>query len=303
MRALQAFSQSGGSLIANYAAQLSEAVMRHGAETEVRAARVEAEHAIRARSEFLANMNHELRTPLNAIIGFATMLRDIDGYDLSDEQKRSYAEYILQSADLLLGHINTLLEVAALESGAVELNDDVIDFNALLNGAMERAGVRAGAAAVAIERRDKGEDVLAWGDPERTEQALDHLLQIAIKSCERGGKVLVRACRNENGWGEVAVRDNGAGFGAEELREALEAFQQIHRGLDRSFAGPGVGYAVAKTFIEMQGGQFIVKSKPGQGTLVRMALPPPDKARAPADGAQDAPLTEEPRKEEAYDAA
>lgn len=301
MRALQAFSQSGGSLIAGYAAQLSEAVMRHDAETQARAARVEAEQAIRARSEFLANMNHELRTPLNAIIGFATMLRDIDGYDLSDEQKRSYAEYILQSADLLLGHINTLLEVAALESGGVELNDGVIDFDALLNGAMERADIRAGAAEVAIERRDKGEGVCAWGDPERTEQALDHLLQIAVKSCDRGGKVLVRACKDENGWAEIAVRDNGAGFGAEELRDALEAFQQIHRGLDRSFAGPGVGYAVAKTFIEMQGGRFAVKSKPGQGTLVRIALPPADKA--PADETQDAPLTEELRKEEAYDAA
>lgn len=284
MRALKLFTQSEGSLIADYASRMSEALSRRNAEIEVRAARMEADLAIKARSEFLANMNHELRTPLNAIIGFATMLRDTSEYDLDEEQRSTYAAYILQSADLLLGHINTVLEVAALESGGVELNDDVVDFCVLLMEALERAHIRAEAADITIDRRDNGEDVIGWGDAERVSQAVDHLLQTAIKACGEGGNILVRASVNEYGWAEIAVRDDGEGLSPEALHAALEAFKQVHRGLDRSFSGPGIGYAIAKTFIEMQGGRFSIKSQPGQGTLVRISLPPPEQATPAIDG-------------------
>jgi len=255
---------------------MSEAVVHHRAELEIQAARIEAELAIKARSEFLSNMNHELRTPLNAIIGFASMLRDTDTYTLDDEQRGEYADYILQSADLLLGHINTILEVAALESGGVEMQGEAVELGAALTEALERSRIRADAAGVVMERRDDETEIFAWGDHVRTCQAIDHLLQAAIKSCGEGGRVLARASTDENGWAEIAIRDEGEGYTNEEVAEALEAFKELHRGLDRSFSGPGVGYAVAKTFAEMQGGQFQIKSRKGKGTLVRMSLPPSD---------------------------
>ncbi len=267
---------SSGSRLAEYGARMSELMFRRRAELEARAARIEAELAIKARSEFLANMNHELRTPLNAIIGFATMLRDGEDYSLSAEQQRTYSEYILQSADLLLGHINTLIEVAALESGRVEINEGPIDFAALLDESVDRAQVRAEAAGITIKRQGVRADLLGWGDAERFAQALDHLIQTALKLSHEGGQVHVKASRTGPGWAEIAVRDEGDGFTDEELSEALDAFKELHRGLDRSFLGPGVGYAVAKTFVEMQGGRFYVESRPGQGTLARISLPPAD---------------------------
>lgn len=253
---------------------MSDAIVRHRADLEVKAARIEAELSIKARSEFLANMNHELRTPLNAIIGFASMLKDVEQYDLDAEQRSEYAGYILQSADLLLGHINTILEVAALESGKVHMHEDVVELSAAIGSALESAKIRADAAGVTIEHRDADNEVFAWSDHERTSQAIDQLLQAAIKSCGEGGRVLIRADLDAKGWAEVAIRDDGEGYTEEELSDALEAFKELHRGLDRSFSGPGVGYAVAKTFAEMQGGQLLVKSRKGQGTLVRMVLPP-----------------------------
>ncbi len=276
MRTPKMFTHSEGSLIADYAQRMNEAVARRNAEIEVRAARIEAELAIKARSEFLANMNHELRTPLNAIIGFATMLRDSGQYDLNEEQISTYSGYILQSADLLLGHINTVLEVAALESGKVEIDDGEVDFCVLLVEALERVEIQAKAAGVTIERRDSGVDAIGWGDSERISQALEHLLLTAIKVCGAKGKILVRAGVTDQGWAEIAVRDSGDGMNAEEIREALNAFKQVHRGLDRSFSGPGIGYAIAKTFTEMQGGRFFIKSQLGQGTLARITLPPPE---------------------------
>ncbi|GJL93340.1 sensor histidine kinase [Hyphococcus sp.] len=274
MRALKSYTNPQGSRLADYGARMSELLTRRRAELEARAARIEAELAIKARSEFLANMNHELRTPLNAIMGFATMLRDGEEYQLSSEQQRTYAEYILQSADLLLGHINTLLEVAALEAGRVELQDGAIEFNGLLDNVIERSLIRADAAGVTIERRDAGAEILGWGDAERFAQAADHLIQTAIKLSDEGGRVHIRASIVGQGWAEIAVRDEGAGLTKSELSDALEAFKELHRGLDRSFLGPGVGYAVAKTFVEMQGGRFFLESRPGQGTLARISLPP-----------------------------
>ena len=302
MRTLKPFSAKEGSRLDDYTSRIGETLIRRRAELEARAARVEAELAIKARSEFLANMNHELRTPLNAIIGFATMLRDGQEYDLSNDQRVVYAEYVLQSADLLLGHINTILEVAALESGRVELTDNAIDVCVVLMDAIDRASVRANAAGVKIERRDDSVDIVGWGDLERFSQAADHLLQTAIKLSPNGGRIHVRAAMGDQNWAEIAVRDEGDGLTAEEIYSALDAFNETHRGLDRSFLGPGIGYAVAKTFVEMQGGRFSLESRKGQGTLARIALPPPEARKIPRDisnsvGADDRPV------EKKYDAA
>ena len=181
MRALNVFSQSEGSLIADFGSRMGDAIVRRRAEIEIRASRIEADLAIKARSEFLANMNHELRTPLNAIIGFATMLRSGGDYNLTEEQKDAYAEYILQSADLLLGHINTILEVASLESGAVEVHDEAIAFHTILGEALERAEIQANAAKVNIERRNADLEVTAW----------------AMRSAS--GRRLISSCRQPSG--------------------------------------------------------------------------------------------------------
>lgn len=275
MRALSLLPTSEGSLIADYASRMSETLLRNRANMEVRAARAEAENSIKARSEFLANMNHELRTPLNAIMGFASMLRDGAAYELEEERRVEYAEYILQSADLLLGHINTILEVAALESGGIELSRDDMALDDILGEALTRLEIRAKAAGVKVIRRDNGDLISACGDPIRAGQAVDHILQAAINGCSEGGRILVRASHDEKGRPEIAVRDDGDGLTQAEIDEALDAFTEVHRGLDRAFNGPGIGYAIAKSFVEIQGGQFHIKSRKGKGTLVRIVLPKP----------------------------
>jgi two-component system cell cycle sensor histidine kinase PleC len=279
---LNPYSVRRGGLLEDYASRLAEAAAVRRAELEARAARAQAELSIKARSEFLSNMNHELRTPLNAIIGFATMLKEGETYALSDEQRQAYAEYVIQSADLLLGHINTILETAELDGGAVEIDREELDLARILADAVERAQVAAAAAGVAIELKGAPDGVEAFGDVKRAGQAVDHLLRTAVKASAKGSKILVRATANPNGWAEIAVRDNGAGLPDDAIKQALSVFDEVHRGLDRSFAGPGVGLAIAKTFVEMQGGRFDIKSRVGEGTIVRITLPPPQAAATPA---------------------
>jgi two-component system cell cycle sensor histidine kinase PleC len=275
LRALTRNDRTTSSLMADFAAGMAEATAVRRAGLEANAARAAAEMSIKARSEFLANMNHELRTPLNAIIGFASMLKDTASYSLSEEQRGSYADYILQSADLLLNHINTLLEAAALDGGEVALDPAPIDLTAALADAVKRAKIAAEAAKVSFEVKAEAAPASGWGDPVRLSQALDHIIRTAVRFSPEGSRILVRAGADKDGWGEVAVRDRGQGLTPEEIDKALTAFSEVHRGLDRSFAGPGIGLAIAKSFVELQGGRFAVKSRPGEGTLVRIALPPP----------------------------
>jgi two-component system cell cycle sensor histidine kinase PleC len=275
--------KSSSSMMAAFAADMAPAMAMRRAACAAKAARAEAEMSIKARAEFLANMNHELRTPLNAIIGFGTMLKEAGAYNLTAEQRDAYADYILQSADLLLGHIDTLLEAAALDGGDLALEPAPIDLAAALGEAVKRAAIAADAAKVTLEvKSDPGAAAEGWGDAVRVGQAIDHVLRTAIKLSPEGERVLVRASVGADGWPEVAVRDRSAGMTPEEIERALTAFRETHRGLDRSFAGPGIGIAIAKTFVEMQGGRFSIKSKLGEGTLVRLSLPPPKRDAAAA---------------------
>ncbi len=284
MRELGKFESTSSALMSAFASGMAEAMAVRRAGMVAQRARAEAEASIKARAEFLANMNHELRTPLNAIIGFATMLKEGETYALSAEQRGTYADYILQSADLLLSHINTLLEAAALDGGEISIEPESVALDEALAEAVKRAKIAADAAKVALEDKTSaagGAPASGWGDPVRTAQALDHVIRTAIKFSPENSRIIVRAVPADDGWGEIAVRDHGPGMSAEEIDKALTAFSEAHRGLDRSFAGPGIGLAIAKTFIEMQGGRFTVKSKIGEGTLIRMALPRPAAAAAP----------------------
>lgn len=278
MRSLTKTDRASSSIMADFAAGMAEAAAVRRAGLEANAARAAAEMSIKARSAFLANMNHELRTPLNAIIGFASMLKETATYALSEDQRGAYADYILQSADLLLGHINTLLEAAALDGGDVTLAPESIDLSAALGDAVKRAKVAADAADVMFEAKVEAAPSIGWGDPVRLSQALDHVIRTAVRFSPKGSRILLRASADKDGWAEVAVRDRGPGLSPEEIDKALTAFNEVHRGLERSFAGPGIGLAIAKSFVELQGGRFIVKSRPGEGTLVRIALPPPKAA-------------------------
>lgn len=283
MRTLSKIESSASSLMSGFASGMAEAMAVRRAGLMAKAARAEAEMSIKARAEFLANMNHELRTPLNAIIGFGSMLKEGEAYKLTPEQRDNYADYILQSADLLLSHINTLLEAAALDGGELSVEPAAVDLAAALEDAVNRARIAADAAKVSIDVKSDGaangeKKPFGWGDAIRTGQALDHVIRTAIKFSPEGSRILVRAIAGQDGWSEIAVRDRGEGMTAEAIEKSLQAFRETHRGLDRSFAGPGIGLAIAKTFVELQGGRFSIKSKIGEGTLVRISLPPPDTA-------------------------
>lgn len=270
-------SRSSRSLLDDYIDRYSDALARRRANISLRAAKIESELAYRSRGEFLANMNHELRTPLNAIVGFATMMKDAKTYGLSEEQTGEYLDYILQSADLLLGHINTLLELAAAQSGGAKMKQRASPVSEILEEVVARAQPMADAAGVNLSLSVEDGLPEMWIDPDKVITAFSHLVENGITYCDQEGEVRLiarKGRRTDNrDWVYVAIQDNGIGMTPQELDRALRIFEQVHQGLDRKYEGVGIGLPIAKSFIELNGGRFSVKSTKGQGTTVRMALP------------------------------
>ena len=285
---MAAAARSGAehSLLAAYTARYGDAIRHRQSVVALRAARIEAELAYKARGTFLANMNHELRTPLNAITGFAGLLKEADAYGFGEEQKAEYLGHILESSELLLSHINTLLEVADAESGGAKLSVQPFCARQMIEDAVTDLSGALSERGVAL-RADLPADLPdALADPDRIDTALRHLVRFAGAGTGPGGAVAITARAGLSGqsapWLYVAIAAEGDERTQADIDDALAVFERVHEGLHRGF-GQRLSLPIAKSFVELNGGRFNAK-RTGEGWLYRFALP---KARAEA---ADAPL-------------
>ena len=277
-------------LLARYAARYAGSIRQRQSTVALRAARVEAELAYKARGTFLASMNHELRTPLNAITGFAGLLKEADTYGFATEQKEAYLDHILESADLLLSHINTILEVADAESGGTKMVRRVF---ALAEAIEETAETL---------KDELAERELRWladlpdavpevdADPEKISVALSHICRFAVDEAAAGDTLTVTVreglAGRSLGWVYAAVATSGQGRTAEAVADALRVFERVHEGLHRGFSRDDLALPIARSFVELNGGRFNVRTG-ANGALYRFALPIARAAEA-ASGAEDA---------------
>jgi signal transduction histidine kinase len=241
-------------------------------ETELAIARARADAAIRARSQFISVMTHELRTPLNGVLGFAGLLAMSD----LDERQRRWLATIAESGELLLRILNGILDLTALETGAIEMEAAPMDPAAC-------AGLAAAAhLAAALEKgidlsvrtaRDLPRQVL--GDARRVEQALGLLIDNAVKFTPRG-KVVVTVAPEPAAGGRATiayeVRDSGPGLDPASLAHLFDAFTQADGSATRSHGGVGVGLALCRRLAEAMGGSVSADSAPGEGARFRIRI-------------------------------
>lgn len=263
-------------LLETYAASFGDTYRRHRSTVALRAARVDAELAYQARGAFLAGMNHELRTPLNAISGFGTLLKDAEKMGFTKEQQQEYIGFILQSSDLLLSHINTIIEIADAESGGTSLRRRAFDLSDVLTQA-------AGAFSTESDQPVRFDLDLPSGlplvdaDPDKIATAFRHLVSYIDSFAAEDLVLSVTARPGLAGRGGdlvyVSMRANGQGPSQADIDEALRVFERVEEGLDRKFRTDRLGLPIAKSYIELNQGRFNIKLLDGNELMIRFALP------------------------------
>ena len=287
MKLMQVNAEQQDSQMNSYAERLGILVQRHHAELALVAAKQDAEQSAkvahsamleaqagsRTKSHFLATMSHELRTPLNAIIGFSELMA---AGHLGPDQIDKYQEYaqdICDSGRHLLELINDILDLAKIEAGKLELNEDRVRFGEVVESCLKLVEGRAREADVTIHENIPRSLPNLLIDERKFKQILVNLLSNAVKFTPTGGVIVLDACLASDGGIVVTVTDTGTGIRPEDLERVLEPFTQADDPYTRQFEGTGLGLPLSKSLVELHGGTLSLESEIGVGTRVTVRLP------------------------------
>jgi len=239
---------------------------------ELATAKMDAERADRAKSEFLAHMSHELRTPLNAVIGFADMLR-LELYGPLPPRYRDSVETIATSGRHLLALINDLLDLARIEAGAVELQPEWVDLSNVAHATARMLEPLAEERGVGM-RIDGRHGPRIHGDRRAIQQVLINILGNAIKFGPEDADIVVEFSDGDPV--EIRVRDSGPGMTPAQIERAMQPYGRSQAESSQtapSAGGTGLGLPIARRLVELHRGRLRIDSAPGRGTVVAIILP------------------------------
>ena len=235
-------------------------------------ARIAAELATRAKSEFLANISHEIRTPMNAILGFADLMR----HETLDPKHKQYLNAIASSGNALLHLINEILDLSKIEAGRMSLELAPTDLKQLINDVshtFELKSYEKGLRLLVDLPNDLPPRLSL--DELRLRQVLFNLVGNALKFTS-SGEVEIRVEATPGPTSAklaISIRDTGIGIPEAEQQRIFEPFVQQSGQSTRTYGGTGLGLAITKRLVELMGGTISVRSKVGEGSTIQIELP------------------------------
>ena len=243
------------------------------AEGKARESQLQAETANAAKSNFLFNMSHDIRTPINALLGYNQLMKK----ELTDPKLIHYQKKIEQSGNLLLSIINNVLDMARIESGKMELDENYANIGTILDeiGGVFESTAKKKQIQFTCENAVIHQNVLC--DVTKVKQIFVNLLSNAVKYTPSGGKVFIKLqeipCEQE---GFVRIRtevmDTGIGMSKEFLPSLFDAFTRERNTTIGKVAGTGLGMPIVKELVEMMGGSIEVYSELGKGSQFTVTL-------------------------------
>jgi CheY-like chemotaxis protein len=221
-----------------------------------RSARIEAERSGRLKDEFLEALGHELRAPLNAILGWSRMM---ELGRLGVEETRSGGQTIARNARLLAHIVDDLLDLSAVSTGKIRVDPEETDVCEIVEAALDILQPSAASKGVVLEKHLTTPECLVFGDPQRLQQVVWHLLSNAIKFTPRGGRAKVTV-RTTGGQCQIIVSDTGAGIASELLPYVFDRFWRTEAPDEHRYSGLGLGLSLAKRLVELHGGTISATS-------------------------------------------
>ena len=240
---------------------------------KARKAQIQAEKANAAKSDFLFNMSHDIRTPMNALLGYNELMKR----ELTDPKLLDYQEKMEQSGNLLLSIINNVLDMARIESGKVELDEDYVKIRDIYQGIYKIFQVEAEKKGIHLEMEYDVQHEHVICDETKNREIFLNLISNAVKYTASGGRVTIRIteldCDRED---YVRIRtqiiDTGIGMSEEFLPSLFEPFTRERNTTAGKVAGTGLGMPIIKKYIDMMGGTIEAESKLGEGSKFTVTL-------------------------------
>ncbi|CAK0779926.1 hypothetical protein CCP2SC5_90003 [Azospirillaceae bacterium] len=230
-----------------------------------------------AKNSFMANVSHELRTPLNAVIGFSEMILQESFGPISQPEYIDFVQDIYDSGQQLLSIINDVLEMARIETGEHQLNQETVDLAELVLSCLSLVRARAMQAEIDISYVFEEEPFYLFADRRSCMTVILHLLSNAIKFTHSGGAARATLSRANDGGALFILSDTGVGIDPNVMDLIFEPFHQADGRLGREHGGIGLGLSISKALIDCHNGQLDIKSEVNVGTTVTVYLPPQKK--------------------------
>ncbi|MEZ4510775.1 MAG: PAS domain S-box protein [Chloroflexota bacterium] len=242
-------------------------------EEQLKAMNEELARAARAKDEFLASMSHELRTPLTGILGKAEVLQE-GLFGVLNERQLHAVGRIQESGYQLLGLINTVLDIAKIEAGELEIEFKQVDVVTICQRSVAAVQPLADAKRQTIQLTVEPDTLIIAGDERRLQQLLVSLLNNAVKFTPEMGElgVEVRPAEDEK-FVRLTVWDTGIGIDEAGIQELFQLFRQLDGSLSRRHGGAGLGLALVYRLARLHNGEVEVSSEPGKGSRFTVIFP------------------------------
>ena len=233
---------------------------------------IHLEAANQAKTRFLSTMSHELRTPLNAILGFSDLLNQKSFGKLNEEQL-GFVKQIDNSGKHLLTLISDLLDITKIDAGVVEVELSEISANEFIESAVVIMSSQFKEKQIRLEATIDPALTVLMIDIRKCKQIIFNLLSNALKYTPEGGSVNIRVVKKGNRQIRIEVSDTGIGIKKDSIKKIFSEFYQADRVRDEQLGGTGIGLALARRLVEMQGGKIWVESVEKKGSTFFFTIP------------------------------
>ena len=233
-----------------------------------------AERANKAKTTFLLNMSHDIRTPMNAIMGYSSLMRS----RLTDPELLRYQDMVEQSGNLLLSIINNVLDMARIESGKMELDEDYNKAGDIVSSVCGVFEAEARKKNLTIDHVIKVDHPNIMCDRTKMQEVLTNIISNAVKYTPSGGRITIATRElpaDREGYIniETSVEDTGIGMSAEFLPHLFDSFSRERNTTDAGIVGSGLGMAIVKSLVDLMGGTITVESALGKGSKCTVTVP------------------------------